>query len=64
VLHLGSLASWTPPGDLRVHAAAAALHGAGTVVISYDPNVRPDLLGEPARARLLRERCAWTAPAG
>jgi fructokinase len=56
VLHVGSLASWTSPGDLRIHAAAAALHREGKVVISYDPNVRPDLLGEPARARPLIER--------
>ncbi len=61
VLHVGSLASWTSPGDLRVHAAAAALRREGTVVISYDPNVRPDLLGEPARARPLIERFASVA---
>jgi fructokinase len=61
VLHVGSLASWTAPGDLRVHAAAAALRREGTVVISYDPNVRPDLLGDPARARPLIERFASVA---
>ena len=61
VLHVGSLASWTSPGDLRVHAAAAALRREGTVVVSYDPNVRPDLLGEPARARPLIERFASAA---
>jgi len=61
VLHVGSLASWTSPGDLRVHAAAAALRREGNVVVSYDPNVRPDLLGEPARARPLIERFASVA---
>ena len=61
VLHVGSLASWTSPGDLRVHAAAAALRREGNVVISYDPNVRPDLLGDPARARPLIERFASVA---
>lgn len=40
VLHVGSLASWTSPGDQRVHAAAAALRREGNVVVSYDPNVR------------------------
>jgi fructokinase len=61
VLHVGSLASWTSPGDQRVHAAAAALRREGNVVVSYDPNVRPDLLGEPARARPLIERFASVA---
>jgi fructokinase len=61
VLHVGSLASWTPPGDLRIHATAAALRREGNVVISYDPNIRPDLLGEPSRARPLIERFARVA---
>ena len=56
VLHTGSLASWTPPGDQRIHAAAARLHRDGRVVISYDPNIRPGLLGEPGQARPLIER--------
>ena len=56
VLHVGSLASWTSPGDQRVYDAAAALFHEGKVVISYDPNIRPDLLGEPGRARPLVER--------
>ena len=56
VLHIGSLASWTPPGDQRILAAAARLHRDGQVVISYDPNIRPTLLGEPGQARPLIER--------
>ena len=56
VLHIGSLASWTPPGDQRILAAAARLHRDGEVVISYDPNIRPTLLGEPGQARPLIER--------
>ena len=56
VLHFGSLASWTGPGDERIHAATSELHQRGQVLISYDPNVRPMLLGEPARARHLIER--------
>src|SRR6516225_7397084 len=56
VLHIGSLASWTPPGDQRILAAAAGLHRDGRVVISYDPNIRPALLGEPGQARPLIER--------
>ena len=61
MLHVGSLASWTSPGDLRIHAVAAALRRADQMVISYDPNVRPDLLGEPARARPLIERFGGVA---
>jgi fructokinase len=56
VLHIGSLASWTPPGDQGILAAAARLHRDGEVVISYDPNIRPTLLGEPGQARPLIER--------
>jgi fructokinase len=57
VLHLGSLASWTAPGHDRIHAAAAGLRRRGDVLISYDPNVRPALLGDPAAARPLIELC-------
>ena len=51
VLHVGSLASWTAPGDRRILAAAARLRDAGSALISYDPNIRPLLLGAPQRAR-------------
>lgn len=56
VLHHGSLASWTAPGDAHIHALAARLHDGGEVVVSYDPNVRPLLLGSPDKARPLVER--------
>src|SRR5947209_3452120 len=56
VLHHGSLASWTAPGDAHIHALAARLHTAGQVLVSYDPNVRPLLLGSPDKARPLVER--------
>lgn len=55
VLHVGSLAAWTPPGDRQVHAAVARIRQAGSVLISYDPNIRPLLLGEPRRARARAE---------
>jgi fructokinase len=51
VLHLGSVASWTPPGDRHIHTAVSHLHRRGQLLISYDPNIRPALLGEPSRAR-------------
>lgn len=54
-LHTGSLASWTAPGDARVADLAARARAAG-VVVSYDPNVRPLLLRDPARTRPLVER--------
>jgi fructokinase len=44
VLHFGSLAAWTPPGDGPVLALAGRLRGRGDVLVSYDPNVRPSLL--------------------
>lgn len=51
VLHAGSLASWTRPGSQHIRAAAAELRRRGGVLISYDPNIRPALLGEPRLAR-------------
>jgi fructokinase len=51
VLHFGSVASWTPPGSERIHAAAERLRARGTALISYDPNVRPALLGDCVRGR-------------
>ena len=56
VLHFGSLASWTPPGCDTVLAMVGAVHQAGAVLVSYDPNVRPLLLGDPARGRERVER--------
>lgn len=56
VLHFGSLASWMPPGDERVLALAGAMRDRGTVLVSYDPNIRPRLLGDPGNGRRLTER--------
>lgn len=56
VFHLGSIASWTPPGADRIHEAAARLHASGQTLVSYDPNIRPALLGDPAAARTRTER--------
>jgi fructokinase len=56
IAHLGSLVSWTPPGDARLHQAVAGLHRDASVVISYDPNVRPASLGDPELAQPLVER--------
>jgi fructokinase len=45
VLHFGSIASWTAPGDARILDLARAARSRGDVLVSYDPNVRPGLLG-------------------
>ena len=49
--HFGSLASWLPPGDAAVAVAVDGLRRAGSVLISYDPNVRPALQPDTAAAR-------------
>jgi fructokinase len=50
-LHTGSLATALAPGKNSVVDLIQREHERGRVTISYDPNVRPALLGEPARAR-------------
>jgi fructokinase len=50
-VHFGSLASWLPPGCAAITAAVSRLRGSGSVLISYDPNVRPALQPDPVSAR-------------
>jgi fructokinase len=50
VVHFGSLVAWTPPGDTAILGAVSALRAADQVLVSYDPNVRPSLLGSPSTA--------------
>jgi fructokinase len=45
-VHFGSLASWTPPGADAIAGRLTRLRAEGDSIISYDPNVRPGLLGE------------------
>ncbi len=59
ILHTGSLASWVAPGDDRIVELLRRMRE--DVLISYDPNVRPGLLGSPQRARGLVERVVETA---
>ncbi|MCX3063034.1 carbohydrate kinase family protein [Streptomyces beihaiensis] len=61
VLHFGSVASWTRPGSEHIHRAAERLGARGTALISYDPNVRPALLGDPERGRYAVERSVGVA---
>jgi fructokinase len=59
ILHTGSLASWTPPG--ADYVLATLRRARPTALVSYDPNVRPALLGAPARARPLVEAAVAAA---
>jgi fructokinase len=54
-LHTGSIAAVTEPGAAAVHRAAKRLRG--TASVSYDPNVRPSLMGEHLWAVARVERC-------
>ncbi len=53
-LHTGSIAATLAPGATDVLAAVEAARATGTV--SYDPNVRPTLMGDPAATRAQVER--------
>jgi fructokinase len=55
-LHTGSLATVLSPGKANVVDLMEREHERGRVTVSYDPNVRPALLGEPERARPEIER--------
>lgn len=55
-LHTGSLATVLPPGDASVIDLMEQEHKRGRVTVSYDPNVRPALLGDAERARPQIER--------
>jgi fructokinase len=49
-VHFGSLASWTRPGADAIARRLARLRAEGGAIVTYDPNVRPGLLGERGRA--------------
>lgn len=53
-LHTGSIAAILAPGDADVFAAVERAAATGTV--SYDPNARPTLMGDPVVARAQLER--------
>ena len=50
-VHSGSLATALTPGKTSVIDLMEREHERGRVTVSYDPNVRPALLGDAARAR-------------
>jgi fructokinase len=61
VLHFGSLATWIPPGAARIADLVAELRAGGRVLISYDPNVRPAVMGPRARSVGLVEQAVHRA---
>lgn len=58
-LHTGSVAAFLEPGATRVHALVDAARPGRTV--SYDPNLRPALLGTPEQTRPGVERLVAAA---
>jgi len=60
-VHFGSLASWLPPGNAAIAAAVRRLRGGGSVLVSYDPNVRPSLQPDRVSARHQIERSVTLA---
>jgi len=61
VLHFGSIASWTPPGDARILELADQMRDRGNVLISYDPNIRPRLLADHRTGQRVTERAVRLA---
>jgi len=55
-LHTGSLATALAPGNANVIDLVEREHKRGRVTISYDPNIRPALLGDATQARRGIER--------
>jgi fructokinase len=47
-IHTGSLAAAIPPGDETLASWAEEVRSGGTVLVSYDPNVRPSRVSDPA----------------
>ena len=56
VLHFGSIASWTPPGSKRIDQLITEARARNGVLVSYDPNIRPAVLGPRTRGGQLVER--------
>jgi fructokinase len=50
-VHFGSLASWVPPGDAAIAGAVSGLRLNDSVLVSYDPNIRPSLQPDHVSAR-------------
>jgi fructokinase len=55
-VHTGSLASWTEPGSSVIEHHLSMLRQEQSVVISYDPNIRPQLMADRDAAVAAVER--------
>jgi fructokinase len=58
-VHIGSISAFLSPGADRVEEIVRSLRPAATV--SFDPNIRPNLVGNPAVAKARFERLAALA---
>jgi len=54
IVHAGSIAAVTAPGRTAIAAMLEAAHS--TRMVSFDPNIRPALIGDAAAARVLIEQ--------
>ena len=61
VLHTGSLASWLAPGAGEIAVLVQRMRTAGSMFLSYDPNIRPDLFAERSEALAMVERSIGAA---
>jgi fructokinase len=61
VLHFGSIAAWTTPATDRIDAFVRDVRATRKALVSYDPNVRPSVIGARGRARELVERSVGAA---
>jgi fructokinase len=55
-VHFGSLASWTEPAATVIAGHLSRIRAKATTVISYDPNIRPLLMGRHSDAMAIVER--------
>ncbi|WP_017579163.1 carbohydrate kinase family protein [Nocardiopsis valliformis] len=60
-VHAASIALFREPGASLVEALLRREHGRGQVTVTLDPNIRPDVIGDPAAARALALRHAAQA---
>ncbi|WP_017602014.1 PfkB family carbohydrate kinase, partial [Nocardiopsis lucentensis] len=60
-VHAASVALFREPGAARIEALLRREHGRGRVTITLDPNIRPDVIGDPTEARALALRHAAQA---
>ncbi|MDQ4036920.1 MAG: carbohydrate kinase [Actinomycetota bacterium] len=60
-LHVGSISSWLPPAAGLLSELVVREYHRGTVLISFDPNLRPDLIRDAGHARACVEQVLLVA---